>query len=97
VGAVINGVQTSAAGREPGPQLGVDPFQIKGAHATQRDAALIRHDENKHAALVEEAYSLDRALQHLQLIRRLDVVALGGSAIEDAIAIEEHGSRPQKL
>jgi hypothetical protein len=65
----------------------VDGGEIVDRHPTERDATLVRYDDHPHALLVQAPDRCRRAGKQFQLAGVLHIVAVGGLAVQCAIAV----------
>lgn len=90
MGTVIDPVQSGPSGSEPVTQRGVNALEIMGAEAAKSDPSLVRHYHHQDALFVEQPYSLHRAVEQVEFIWCLDVVALYRTPVEDTIAVQKY-------
>lgn len=97
MGAVIDPVQSGPSRSEPVTQRGVYVLEIAGAEAAKRDPSLVRHYHHQHALFVQQPYSLHRAVEQVEFIWCLDVVALYRSPVQNPIAVQEYSCGAHSL
>ena len=89
VRAVVHGVDAPAGGRDCRAHARMDVREVGLGVAAEGDAALVRRHDDRHVQLRQHADPVQRARQEREFLPRGDVLALGGLAVDDAVAVEE--------
>ena len=88
VGAVVEGVDLCTVGAEMLLQSGVESSHVRSGVVAECDTALVADDDDPSAGTIEPAIADSAPGRNLNRSSG-DVLAFGGLAIDDTVAIEE--------